>query len=392
MTRVETLPAGWHTMRFDQFAENVAERVDPAEVDTEHYVGLEHLDPESLKIRRWGTPHDVKGTKLRFRKGDIIFGRRRFYQRKVAVAEFDGICSAHAMVLRARKDAMLQALLPFFLQSEIFFQRAMQISVGSLSPTINWRTLARQEFAIPPLNEQRRIADILWAADESVEKARATLRATRDLIIAIRTEKFGKSKVRARLLDLCEPGGIQIGPFGSQLHASDYVEDQDGIPVIMPSDIVEGYVVENSIARITPQMAEKLSKHKVLAGDIVLPRRGDLDRRALIYPQQTGWICGTGSIRIRPKKSVSPQALLHALATPRTVLWLERNAVGTTMPNLNVKIVSNIPIRLPREEEIPIVVRTLDCLEQSVHLIQAHIGNWKSLYHELINDLVSRMA
>jgi type I restriction enzyme S subunit len=159
----------WYVLRFDQFADSIVDRVDPAEADVERYVGLEHLDSESLRIRRWGTPDDVKGEKLRFRKGDIIFGRRRFYQRKLAVAEFDGICSAHAMVLRAREDVMLQAFLPFFLQSETFFQRAMRISVGSLSPTINWGALARQEFIIPPLGEQRRIADILWAADDVIE-------------------------------------------------------------------------------------------------------------------------------------------------------------------------------------------------------------------------------
>ena len=174
------------TLRFDQFAENIVERVDPAQTDADIYVGLEHLDPESLKIRRWGTPDDVKGEKLRFRQGDIIFGRRRFYQRKVAVAEFDGICSAHAMVLRAREGVMLQAFLPFFLQSETFFQRAMQISVGSLSPTINWRALARQEFAVPPLDEQHRIAEILWAAEKAIttwELAIETFRIAKQVFI-----------------------------------------------------------------------------------------------------------------------------------------------------------------------------------------------------------------
>ena len=81
----------WPTLRFDQIAHNIAERIDPAEAETDIYVGLEHLDPESLHIKRWGTPADVKGTKLCFYNGDIIFGRRRAYQRKLAVAEFDGI-------------------------------------------------------------------------------------------------------------------------------------------------------------------------------------------------------------------------------------------------------------------------------------------------------------
>jgi type I restriction enzyme S subunit len=154
--------------RFDQIAENLTVRVEPGDTDLECYIGLEHLDPESLKLRRWGAPSDVIGQKLRFWKGDIIYGKRRAYQRKLAVADFEGICSAHAMVLRAKSNACLPEFLPFFLQSETFHQRALKISVGSLSPTINWRTLATQEFYLPTLDEQRRIAGLLWAAEDVV--------------------------------------------------------------------------------------------------------------------------------------------------------------------------------------------------------------------------------
>ena len=101
---------------------------------------------------------------------DIIFGRRRVYQRKLAVAEFDGICSAHAMVLRAKPEIALPGFLPFFMQSDLFMERAKQISVGSLSPTINWKTLAQEEFALPPLEEQRRIAEVIRAALDYREK------------------------------------------------------------------------------------------------------------------------------------------------------------------------------------------------------------------------------
>lgn len=163
------LPDGWQLYRFDQIAQNINERVLPADAEGLPYVGLEHLDSESLKIRRWGTPDEVEAQKLRFYPGDIIFGKRRFYQRKLAVAEVEGICSAHAMVLRAKEHVIDPVFLPFFMQSEMFFERAMAISVGSLSPTINWTALARQEFPLPPLDEQRRIAEILWALEEAIE-------------------------------------------------------------------------------------------------------------------------------------------------------------------------------------------------------------------------------
>ena len=162
----KNLKSGWKIWRFDQIATNVNVRIDnPSESGKEHYVGLEHLDPDSLLIRRWGSPDDVEATKLCFKKGDIIFGRRRAYQRKLGVAEFDGICSAHAMVLRAKPEVVLPEFLPFFMQSDLFMNRAVEISVGSLSPTINWKTMALQEFVLPPIDAQRRLAELLLAME-----------------------------------------------------------------------------------------------------------------------------------------------------------------------------------------------------------------------------------
>ena len=156
----------WKRLPFGAFAESVNQRVEPSEAGEEIYVGLDDLDPQNLHIRRWGKGSDVIGTKLRFRKGDIIFGRRRAYQRKLAVAEFDGICSAHAMVVRVKPDLVLREFLPFLMMSDRFMSRAVEISVGSLSPTINWTTLKLEEFDLPPLAQQRRIAEILWAVDK----------------------------------------------------------------------------------------------------------------------------------------------------------------------------------------------------------------------------------
>ena len=165
-----SLKPGWTRVAFGEIAACINDRIDnPAEAGVERYVGLEHLDPDSLTIRRWGTPTDVAATKLRFKHGDIVFGRRRAYQRKLAVATFDGICSAHAMVLRASPAFLEPRFLPFFMQSQLFMDRAKAISVGSLSPTINWETLSKQEFTIPPLAEQQRITRVLYAIDRYVE-------------------------------------------------------------------------------------------------------------------------------------------------------------------------------------------------------------------------------
>lgn len=194
MTNGRNLKPGWKTWCFDQIAINVNERIDdPSKAGVEYYVGLEHLDPDSLKIRRWGKPDDVEATKLCFKKGDIIFGRRRAYQRKLGVAKFDGICSAHAMVLRPRTDVVLPEFLPFFMQSDLFMQRAVEISVGSLSPTINWKTLAVQQFALPPLDVQRRITSQLIEIEESANAIEALSIASDRLCRSLMVDHFDAS-------------------------------------------------------------------------------------------------------------------------------------------------------------------------------------------------------
>jgi hypothetical protein len=115
--------------------------VDPVDTKTDILVGLEHLDPSTIHLRKWGHPADVTGQKLAFKKGDVIFDRHRECQRKLAVAKFDGICSAHAMVVRAKPKVIMLEFLPFFLQLDMFMERAIEIPVSSLSPTINWKTL-----------------------------------------------------------------------------------------------------------------------------------------------------------------------------------------------------------------------------------------------------------
>ncbi|HMN06189.1 MAG TPA: restriction endonuclease subunit S, partial [Flavobacteriales bacterium] len=181
---------GWEKLPFGDIADCISERADPKEEADAVYVGLEHLDPQDLHIRRWGKGSDVEGVKLRFYKGDIIFGRRRAYQRKLAVAEVDGICSAHAMVLRAKPGKCLPEFLPFLMMSDAFMQRAVEISVGSLSPTISWKVLKLQEFSLPPLEQQRRMAELLWAVDEVVERYLVLEQSILTVVDSIRSAHF----------------------------------------------------------------------------------------------------------------------------------------------------------------------------------------------------------
>jgi type I restriction enzyme S subunit len=139
---------------------------------------------------------------------------------------------------------------------------------------------------------------------------------------------------------------VQTGPFGSQLHESDY--STEGIPVIMPKDILRGKISTNSIARVSENHVLRLKKHQVLPGDIVYGRRGDIGRQALIHNNEKGWLCGTGCLLIRTNKSKSYPPFLHYYLSQKPIIdYVSNQAIGVTMPNLNTKILLNIPIFLP---------------------------------------------
>ena len=161
-------PNDYKTTSFESIAKHISERIEPGNSTAEIYVGLEHLDSDNLRIERTGKPADVKGTKLKVYNDDIIFGKRRAYLRKVAVSHFDGICSAHSMVLRAIKENIEKEFLPFFMQSDYFMDRAVQISEGSLSPTIKWKVLAKQEFHLPKKEKQNILVTLFKQIDNTI--------------------------------------------------------------------------------------------------------------------------------------------------------------------------------------------------------------------------------
>lgn len=142
----------------------------PAANGLERYVGLKHIEPRDLKIRRWGNVADGTTFTNVFRPGQVLFGKRRAYQRKVAIAEFTGVCSGDIYVFEPKDDRLLPELLPFICQTEAFFEHAVGTSAGSLSPRTNWKSLADFEFALPPLSEQRQIAEVLQSVESSVNQ------------------------------------------------------------------------------------------------------------------------------------------------------------------------------------------------------------------------------
>ena len=170
------------------------------------------------------------------------------------------------------------------------------------------------------------------------------------------------------LAELCGSGGgdIQTGPFGSQLHASDYVPS--GIPSVMPQNIGDNVILEDGIARITPADARRLSRYLLAPGDIVYSRRGDVERRAWVHPQQAGWLCGTGCLRVRLGNSASSRFMSYYLGHPEVRAWIVRHAIGATMPNLNTGILGAVPVIIPPLAGQAAITAMLGALDDKIAL------------------------
>ncbi|MBZ0316063.1 MAG: restriction endonuclease subunit S [Anaerolineae bacterium] len=194
------------------------------------------------------------------------------------------------------------------------------------------------------------------------------------------------------LAEICNPdSGLQTGPFGSQLHASDYSEQ--GVPVVMPKDIINYRVSIEDIARIPDTKADELSRHRLWIGDIVFARRGDIGRCALITSDEAGWICGTGCLRARLyTESVLPDYLIYYLDMEETKSWLEANAVGQTMLNLNTGILAELPILLPpltEQRQIAAILSTWDeAITLTEQLIEALQRRKQALMQLLLTGTV----
>ncbi len=189
--------------------------------------------------------------------------------------------------------------------------------------------------------------------------------------------------------ELCKSGGgdIQTGPFGSQLHASDYVPV--GIPSVMPQNIGDNVIVETGIARITPDDANRLSRYLLKAGDIVYSRRGDVERRALVRPEQEGWLCGTGCLRVRLGSSADPRFVSYYLGHPKVREWIVRHAVGATMPNLNTAILAAVPVVIPPIPVQRAIATVLGALDDKIAVNERIADSCDKLAESLLNQLLT---
>ena len=381
------LKPGWSRHRFDEMVTSVGamRKVrgwNHSQAGIDRYVGLEHLDSNSLKILRWGSPEDVgDNSDLRlFEPGDVIFARRRIEHRKVGVAEFHGVASGHALVFRANPNVVLPEFLPFFMQSGVLMGHADRLSVGSLSPTVNWRTLAEQEFALPPLSEQHRISQRCVAEAALLEGLAAALAAggrTRDSLIVHLYSRGPATQPVVQTSLGALPASWEVLPLGSRFTVqlgkaiSERARTGDSpIPYLRNANVQWNRLDLADVATMSFSEQER-TKFSLRYGDVLACEARHVGKSAIWREDLPGAGYQNALHRLRAIGDDHPEYLLHCMYyLSITGRFVARTGV-TTIPHLPAERLREMPFPFPSVEEQRDIANAIDEFDRSMQEVQS---------------------
>ena len=379
---------GWKKWRFDEVCRQVNVSSKDPEAEGIHYViGLEHLEPGNLHITKWDTLEKETTFTRKFVKGQVLFGRRRAYQRKVAYAEFDGICSGDILVFEAIEDNLIPELLPFLIQSDGFFEKALATSAGSLSPRTKFKELADYEFLLPPKSEQKRLAKLLWAADEMIEKEKNEKQKLEFFRKSKLKDIFKSTNIHIRLKDL---------PFEeiNGLWKTDE-EDYINVCVIRSTEFSDYGTICFDKLEPMPVKRSQYKTRKLFPGDIVLERSGGGP------DQPVGRVCWferedgeysfsnfTSCIRVQNNDIIISQYLFYFLEYYWEMGGTDRIQNQTTgIRNLDYDLYKMIKIPILSLDRQKQAISDIEQLYHSIYSLRTRIELSQQLKQELINKI-----
>lgn len=367
----KSLKPGWRRVKFGDVVQlSKARSQDPLADGIERYVGLEHLEPGDLRIRSWGNVADGVTFTSIFQPGQVLFGKRRAYQRKVAVADFSGVCSGDIYVLETKDSkVLLPELLPFICQTDAFFDHAVGTSAGSLSPRTNWTSLADFEFLLPPIAEQTSIASLLLQTVECSERLQQAKVATKALferltldMLAPRREHYHDNdplKVFpadwsiSTMEQLCRSdspicyGIVQVGDY-----------DPTGIPTVQIKDLSGDF--SGSLHRTSKNIESAYVRSRVEPGDVLISVKAIIGEVACVPPSFTGNI-SRDLARLRPGPNVDSAFLVMLLRSAPYRRYIQKYVVGSTRDELSIGTLKKLGVPHPgleRQKAIVALVET----------------------------------
>jgi type I restriction enzyme, S subunit len=399
-----TPEASWTRVAFGDVVQLVRTRsADPESDGFDRYVGLEHIDPGDLTIRRWGFVSEGTTFTNVFRAGQVLFGKRRAYQRKVAVADFDGVCSGDIYVLEPSNDCLLPELLAFICQSEGFFQHAVGTSAGSLSPRTNWSSLASYEFQLPPREEQRRLANALLAFDEYHRALRLTLDATIALEKTVfahalrggfsghngstKDSRFGRIPCEWSLVPI---DGIATVAYGISEAVASNKDPSIGWPILTGANITLAGALD--LGKLV-YVAEPSKPEFILrTGDLLLNWRSGSEEhvgKTAVFQLDGNWTYASFILRIRPGPEVDRWFLWRLLNHMREFRLFGASTSQQVNFKMNAAMFRQVEVVVPPiDDQASIVDRLRECWDREA-AIRARANDVHSMMARLAGNLAS---
>ncbi len=396
------LKPGWRWVKFGEVVRQVKDKVVPVESGLERYVAGEHMDTDDLRIRRWGVINDDylgPAFHMRFKPGQVLYGSRRTYLRKVAAPDFEGICANTTFVLESKdSNVLLPELLPFIMQSEAFHEHSIKQSKGSVNPYVNFSDLAWYEFALPPLDEQRRIAAILTEMTLLRNDLNHCLRKSDALWKSLAREHFssginGTAKCRCACRQVLLGDYLfyaSDGPFGSKLKTQHYTEC--GVRVIRLQNIQTLHFDDSDKAYISEEyFRSELQRYQVQPGDVLIAGLGDDSipaGRACLAPESIRMAINKADCYcIRPRAGLDAEYLVAFLNSPQGLAQAAAYAQGTTRYRLNLGNIKRMKIPLPELEAQKELVRQLGAIKGASAATATRLRMTDEYFRQLLGKL-----
>lgn len=370
--------AGWTRVTFGDVVRLSKARVaDPEAAGIERVVGLEHIEPGDLRIRRWGDVADGTTFTTLFKPGQVLFGKRRAYQRKVAVADFEGVCSGDIYVLEPANHRLMPELLPFLCQTDAFFDHAVGTSAGSLSPRTNWTSLASFEFMLPPIQEQARLLEALVAANEVRDGlstvADSAAMAMRSLCKTLFIEKR-KEIARTRIGEVAT---VRNGTTPSRKNPDFW---NGNVPWLPTGKVNERYIAVADEC-ITELALRKCSLRLIPAGSTLVAMIGEGTTRGKAALLRIDATTNQNFAAVSPGEGIVPEFLFYQLESCYEPLrhWSH----GTNQHALNTKLVSDFPIWVPDLDEQREIVAEIAALEDQRVAAERRRDSFQGVYQKI---------
>ena len=373
---LQSVPCHWREKRLKYAVMLRNDTIDEIE-NNSMYIGLEHIESWTGGLINTKNESIIEGSGNKFLVDDILFGKLRPYLAKVHHALTNGICSSELLVLYSID--LTPRNLFYYLINRYFVEVVDSSTYGAKMPRANWQFISNLTVLIPPTNEQQMITSFL---DHATAKIDALLTKKQRLIELLNEKRIAlichavtkgldqKAPLRSSGIEwigdipehwgigpirhLCD--SIQTGPFGSQLHQSDYLPM--GIPVINPVNLIDGRIIPNDNSAVSEYTRRCLSRHILIPEDIVFARRGEIGRCGLVEVDQAGWLCGTGCMRLRLIRC-NPYYYNYVFNSYGFSIMLTLNAIGTTMMNINTNILARSTVPIPPYEEQELIAKYL---------------------------------